>query len=216
VDPEFWHERWQAGQIAFHKTQVHRYLQAYLHVLGLAPGERVLVPLCGKSLDMLWLSRQGLEVLGVELSPIAVGAFFEENGLDYHVDEAGRRFEGGGVRMLCADFFEVEPPEAGRVHAVYDRAALIALPRAQRARYARHLSRLAPRAPILLVTLTYPSHEMDGPPFSVDGDEVHALFADAYRVRVLDSHDVAPGEVHFRDRLSTLVETAYLLTNPNV
>ena len=39
-----------------------------MSALGLAKGAAVLVPLCGKSLDLVWLAEQGHAVIGVELA----------------------------------------------------------------------------------------------------------------------------------------------------
>ena len=78
MDPDFWHARWEANQIGFHRDEINVYLERYWPALGLDPGSRVLAPLCGKSLDLLWLREQGHMVTGIELSRIAVQAFFEE------------------------------------------------------------------------------------------------------------------------------------------
>src|SRR5665647_3863458 len=79
MEKDFWLERWEQEQTGFHQNEINPYLrQHWQHLAGNGP---VFVPLCGKSLDMLWLRKQGLDVVGVELSPIAVEAFFEENAL---------------------------------------------------------------------------------------------------------------------------------------
>jgi thiopurine S-methyltransferase len=64
MEAEFWHERWETGQIAFHKHEYNNHMQAFINHLKLQPGDHILVPLCGKSLDMLWLLNQGYHVTG--------------------------------------------------------------------------------------------------------------------------------------------------------
>ncbi|NIR31604.1 MAG: thiopurine S-methyltransferase [Gammaproteobacteria bacterium] len=216
MDPDFWHERWRSNRIAFHNDEVNPVLETNLSRLRLEPGARVFVPLCGKSLDMLWLCRQGFRVLGVEISPIAVRAFFEENGLGYREQRQGpfTSLEGDTVHLLCGDFFDLRPVDVAEVSGVYDRASLIALLPAQRQNYARHLLHLLPRRlPVLLVTLEYPQHEMNGPPFSVGEAEVRELFGGAYDVQVLCVRDALHTEARFRERLTRLTERGYLLAN---
>jgi thiopurine S-methyltransferase len=133
----------------------------------------VLVPLCGKSLDMLWLAGQGHPVVGVELDRGAVEAFFKEAGLVPRIDETGPlpSYSAGGVTVFAGDFFQFDPP--GRYGLVYDRAALIALPPEMRPRYLAHLAALlAPEAKGLLITLEYSQPCMQGPPFSVMPEEL--------------------------------------------
>lgn len=176
---EFWLERWEQNQIGFHQTEINRYLTGHWAELGLPPGAPVFVPLCGKSLDMLWLREQGYPVLGVELSGKAVSAFFEENDIAAEVSQ-GERFriyQAEGLQLLVGDFFALTPEDLGGVRAVYDRASLIALPPALRSDYARHMATLLPAGShILLVTMEYAEGTLEGPPFSVSEEEVNYLF----------------------------------------
>jgi thiopurine S-methyltransferase len=214
MEPEFWHQRWASNQIGFHEDQVNAYLARHYADLGLAPGETVFVPLCGKSLDLRWLADQGARVVGVELSPIAVESFFAEQGLSPRVSKEGafEVWESGPIRLLCGDYFTLAPADLAGVHAVYDRAALIALPPERRADYVGHLDRLLPGARrTLLVSLEYFQEEMQGPPFSVAEQEVRTLFADA-QVKQIGAQDVLTDNPRFRDKgLTRLLECAYLI-----
>ena len=67
MEASFWHERWQRHEIGFHQVAPHPALDQHWVSLGLQPGQRVFVPLAGKSLDLLWLAARGLEVVGIEL-----------------------------------------------------------------------------------------------------------------------------------------------------
>jgi len=174
------------------------------------------VPLCGKSLDMLWLAGEGHGVLGVEISPIAVQDFFRENKLKVGRTEQGafEIWRHGGVELWLGDFFDLGPDDVSDVSAVYDRASLIALPPTERARYAEHMMRLAPRGvPILLVTLEYHAMEMSGPPFPVTESEVDTLYGQVYRIECMHRHDALADSADFRSRgLTRLMEKVYRLT----
>lgn len=213
---EFWLERWEKQEIGFHQDEVNPYLSQYWPVLDAGRDSAVFVPLCGKSRDMLWLGEQGHTVLGVELSVIAVHAFFEENDLVPHHASDGKfdSCEAGAFRLLCGDFFDLTKEHLVNVRAVYDRASLVALPPEMRERYARHLvSILPPAAQILLVTFDYPQEEMPGPPFAVSASEVEALYREYAEVRLLAQKDALPQNPRFQQRgVSRMQENIFLLT----
>jgi len=216
VEAKFWHNRWQDNLIPFHKARVNDYLERYYERLGLAKGDRVLVPLCGKSIDMVWLRDRGCAVTGVELSAIAVRDFFSEQGIAASESEDGDFLvvEGEGISLLSGDFFALGSERTADIGAVYDRAALIALPEEMRARYVDHLlSLLAPQVPMLLLTFEYPAHEIDGPPFSVNEEQVRALYEGRRKVTRLESLDRLGEEARLSERgVSQLQEHAFLLT----
>jgi thiopurine S-methyltransferase len=213
---DFWLERWEREEIGFHQNEVNPHLCEFWPELNLARGSLVFVPLCGKSRDMLWLREQGHQVMGVELSAIAVQAFFEENGYTPRHVSRGKfdRCEADGIRILCGDFFDLTGDDLVNVTAVYDRASLIALPPEMRASYVRHLASILPRATqILLITVEYPQTEMQGPPFSVSSGEVEALYREYAEVRLLAELDVLAQNPRFQQRgLSRLQENIFLLT----
>jgi len=173
-----WAERWAEGRIGFHEGRPNGWLEQHVGRLGSA--RRVLVPLCGKAEDMAFLAARGHQVIGVELVEDAVRAFFAEHGLTPKVEAAGpfQAWEANGVRILVGDFFATTRALLGSVDALYDRAAMIALPPELRARYVAHLRTLLPDgAPGLLVTLEYEQARRDGPPFAVLADEVRRAYA---------------------------------------
>lgn len=215
MDPLFWIERWKEQMIGFHQDAFNPLLQRLWPELGVAPGGSVLVPLCGKSLDMLWLRDQGLSVTGVELSEIAIEAFFSENGLTPERRGQGTfaRCEVPGLRILCGDFFDLDARLLGEIQAVYDRASLIALPPPMRRRFVDKLNAVLPAdASMLLITVEYPQDQMSGPPFSVEQAEVEALFAPQWDLQLLYREDVIGDEPRFRSRgLSRMFECVYRL-----
>jgi thiopurine S-methyltransferase len=215
MDPSFWHDRWENQDIGFHQTDVHALLPKYWPRLGLASDAPVFVPLCGKSLDMVWLAQQGHRVIGAELSQRALDDFFAERGLAPTTRACGSFIvkSAGPYELWGGDFFELPREAVAGVAGVYDRAALIALPHALREQYAETLaSLLRATARMLLITLEYEQSQMAGPPFSVPGDEVRALFSGKYACDELECRDVLDGHPHFKQRgLTALRECAFLL-----
>jgi thiopurine S-methyltransferase len=186
VDASFWKARWEANQIGFHEAEVHPMLLA--HGARLGDSGAVLVPLCGKSNDMAWLAARGLAVLGIELSDIAVQAFFSERGLaPAHSAVAGyEEYRAPGYRLLCGDFFALTRSTLGDFNAIYDRAALIALPPAMRRDYAATLGALAaPGTRMLLVSVEYEAGAVSAPPFAVSAAEVTALYGEQWTIEDL-------------------------------
>lgn len=213
---QFWHQRWQQKQIGFHSAEIHTYLQTYWSSLAIAPSSRVFVPLCGKSNDMLWLLAQGYQVVGVELSPIAVEAFFSENSLVPTVrqQDGYSISEIEGLQIFCGDFFSLTKSLLGKVAAVYDRAALVALPAEMRADYVAILAELLEaQTQILLISFDYCQENMQGPPFSVSHQAIDKLYRPWCQVKHLASDNIIDKEPHFKTRgLDQVHEQVYRLT----
>lgn len=214
---EFWDKRWAESQIGFHEGRPNALLERFGEHLRADFGRRVLVPLCGKAVDLRWLAERGFDVLGVEFVQRAAEAFFVENFGELEVErgEDGGLpcLSAGGVRIAVGDFFAWDPRRSEPLAVAYDRAALVAVRPEDRERYAAHLvGALPPGGRILLVTFAYDSSLMNGPPFSVDGDEVQRLFATTCRIERLADEDILDKEPRFRQRgLTWLREQAWLL-----
>ena len=215
MEPAFWQQRWADNQIGFHQAQVNPYLQTYWPQLQLAPGSRVLVPLCGKSLDLAWLAGQGHRVLGVELSRRAVEDFFREHGLEAEVRQQGafEVWRSGDVQLWCGDFFALRAEDVADCVGLYDRAAVIALPVQMRARYMQLLSGLLPaNSRGLVVTLEYDQSLLAGPPFSVRDEELRQGFA-GWQVDQLEAVEVIEDSPKFvQAGASSLLERVYRLS----
>lgn len=216
MQPDFWLDRWQQNQIGFHQQNINLHLQQCWPALGIPVASRVFVPLCGKSSDMLWLRAQGCHVVGVELSALAVKAFFDENDVEYrvYVDGPFHIYEADGLSIYCGDFFDLTTEILAGVIAVFDRASLIALPPDMRVAYVAYMRKiLDPGTKTLLVAFDYPQHEMQGPPFSVQEPEIHALYDATCEVDLLCTLDILEQESRFRDKgVTRLQEKVYLLT----
>ncbi|WP_207848128.1 MULTISPECIES: thiopurine S-methyltransferase [unclassified Pseudomonas] len=197
MQPEFWHKKWESNQIGFHRPEVNPYLQQHWAVPTTA---RVLVPLCGKSLDLTWLAGRGHQVLGIELSEKAIESFFNEHQVQPQISQKGafKVYRGDAIELWCGDFFALTASDVDDCTALYDRAALIALPAPMRERYAAHLQQiLAQRVQGLLITLDYDQAQMPGPPFAVGDDEVQRLLSEVWQVQVLEEQDVLAESVRF-------------------
>ena len=216
MDSQFWRERWARNQIGFHLPEVNPYLQRHWPHLALAQGAKVLVPLCGKSLDLVWLASQGHRVLGVELSEQAVDAFFSEQGLTPRISQRGvfKVYQADVIEVWCGDFFALDADALRDCTALYDRAALIALPPLMRARYTEHLNvLLGAGCKGLLITLDYDQTQKAGPPFAVTEDEVKLLLGAHWALEVLEEQDVLGESWKFvQDGVTRLEERVYQLT----
>ena len=214
MDPAFWHERWALGETGFHRTHPHWALQEYWPVLTQDPTQSVLVPLCGKSVDLHWLAARQAEVTGVELDPSALEAFLREWPTNTPpictwetLPRGHRRTCVDGLTLIAGDFFSFQTDAP--FDTFYDRAALIALPLEMRQTYLSHLhALLAPGACGLVVTFEYEQIQMDGPPFSVNNEEVQR--APGWSVEPLTRRDVLADHPGMQAKgLTALTECVY-------
>ncbi|HEX4241835.1 MAG TPA: thiopurine S-methyltransferase [Steroidobacteraceae bacterium] len=216
MHPQFWHERWRIGQIGFHQPMIEPELERHWPALGLRPQSRIFVPLCGKTLDLVWLRERGHEVLGVEISTIAIEAFCLENGVlarrracDADMD----RFEADGYALYRGDLFALTLDDVRDVAGVYDRASLMSWPPELRSRYVDALTRLTSTGAItLLVVLEYAPSEMPGPPFSVSAVDLDALYGGNHSIGELSRRDILNNEPRLRAKgLTRLQQVCYRL-----
>jgi thiopurine S-methyltransferase len=210
VNPEFWQEKWQKREIAFHQAAANPLLVSWFDQLALAPGASVFLPLCGKSLDIHWLLAQGYRVVGAELSEMAVQELFAELGLTPSVSSAGNllHYRAEQLQVFVGDIFQLSENTLGPVAAIYDRAALVALPDEMRQRYAQHLITISQGAPQLVICFEYDQAQLSGPPFSVDSLEMHKLYSSVYSLNCLEKREV-PGGLK---RKCQATEIGWLLT----
>jgi len=217
MDPQHWHDRWTNNQIGFHQEEVNAHLSEFWPA-AMQVGGKVFAPLCGKSVDLLWLRDQGYQVVGIELSPIAVRDFFGENQLSASQHDSGglECWSTDGIEIYVGDFFDLNTEHLHGVTAVFDRASLIALPPEMRKNYAQHIQSLCVAQETFLITLEYPQDQMQGPPFSVPADEVENLYANQYDIQVLKRFDALAENQNFIKRgVTQLYETVYHLTPKN-
>jgi thiopurine S-methyltransferase len=195
MEPSFWHQRWEKNEIAFHEGKANPLLVKHLHELSVAKGRRIFLPLCGKTLDISWLLSNGYRVAGAELSQLAIEQLFMELGVQPEISTAGEleQWSAKNLDIFIGDIFALSRKLLGPVDAIYDRAALVALPGDMRDRYTGHLIEITGKAPQLLICYEYDQRVMDGPPFSVSNEEVKRHYAGKYDVTLIASTDVAGG-----------------------
>ena len=184
-----WLSRWENNNIGWHADQVNRQLIEYLSDLNLSEGDKIFIPLCGKTNDMIYLLDRGISIVGVEMSKIAIEQFFDDNNLTYKVSETAEFliYQGESIQIYCGDFFALTEKHLEGVKAVYDRASLIALDEGLRQKYVQHLNDIiALGVRILLLTLNYPQHQRIGPPFAVSKLEVDSFYGGSFQCRELE------------------------------
>lgn len=188
MDSQFWIKAWKEGRTAFHQDKVHGKLVEFFSLLGAEGGQKILVPLCGKTKDLIWLQDQHLHVHGVELYEEAVKAFFTENNLSpVTVSKTPdfSEYKYRDIHICQGDFFKLQGPET--FDLVYDRASLVALPESMRKDYAQVITRvLKKKGKYLLIVYDYDQSKMDGPPFSVKENEIYSLYEKAFSIKLLD------------------------------
>lgn len=215
---KYWHQKWQFNEIGFNQKQPNELMRQYFDSLNLKQSSRVFVPLCGKSIDMLWLANKGYHVVGVELSPIACEAFFIENNISFTVMQSDKFmvFKSDTITLLSGDFFDLNKSILGTVNAVFDRAALVALPSKLRRRYVESLiNLLEPATLMFLIVVTYEQNMMNGPPFSVSENEVTELYGDYFSIKQLYDESAEKISKHLQAKGLTQAseQVYYLISN---
>ena len=209
MDASFWHQRWERGEIAFHEGQPNSLLVAYFNRLSLAEGARVFLPLCGKTRDIAWLLGHNYRVAGVELSALAIDELFRDLALDPDISAIDQltHYRAKDIDIFVGDIFALSADRLGPVNAVYDRAALVALPDGTRREYAAHMSNLTCAAPQLVISFDYDQSLMEGSPFSVTEEEITQLYGSNYKLTPIEHKNVAGG---LKGKVAAK-ETAWLL-----
>lgn len=211
-----WHDFWsREGNPGFHEEQGNSFLKQFLPQFNLTPGDHIFLPLCGKTVDLLWLANQGFSVSGVELSEVAVKAFFAESGLDYQVEsmEDFTCYYTDKIKLYHGNFIDLKPWHLSSCRLVYDRAALIAIEPDIRHLYSQHMLHIIPEtADMLVILLEYDQSVISGPPFSVTQREVAAYYASRYHVETLFHEEMIDKEPRWRERgLQSFKETVLKL-----
>ena len=212
MEAEFWLDSWEreGSCIGFHRKDIHPYVQAYAPA-ELLRGKRVLVPLCGKTNDLMWFRQHAAHVVGVELVQKAIRQFFSEQNLPYEQPEEAR-YEAERLTILNRDFFSLSVDDVGPIDLVYDRAALVALPLELRLRYIRKLNELVPAgSQQLLITLEY-APTLAEPPFSIAPDEVADYYGADYAIDHVEQPELPQHGMVRKFNLDFLKEHAFLLT----
>ncbi len=210
MQTEFWLDRWRNNELGWQQDNVNPLLIQFFS--RLQPCRQVFVPLCGASPDLTWLAEH-VPVIGVELAELACQSLFASFAGQIQAEPAGEfiNWQHGALKVLQGDYFRLTVQHLDTVDAIYDRAALIALPSAMRHAYVKQLKALCPHARLLLLTIEYPQDEKAGPPFSVDSAEITQLFVDC-QIRELARIDIKQqGFGRRKMRASRLEEVVWLI-----
>lgn len=195
MEANFWLDRWTNNEIGWHEKDFHPLLTGHLHEMALPYGCRIFVPLCGKTRDIAFLLQRGYQVAGAELSELAVQQLFAELDVQPTVTVVGKlkRYQAPSIDIFVGDLFVLTQAQLGPVQAIYDRAALVALPPAMRTPYATQLMAVTRNAPQLLITFEYDQNKMAGPPHSVPSTEVWRHYGKTYSLTLAESRPVPGG-----------------------
>jgi thiopurine S-methyltransferase len=195
LDQRFWEQRWAEGSTAFHRGAVSPALERHARTY-FPPGSRILVPLCGKSLDLAWLAAQGFDVQGVEFVEQAAREFFAEHEIE--PEHVGDTWRAPRLAIQCGDFLEVDL--GASFGGIWDRAAMIAIPPADRPAYTRRIRGFLDQGAVLLLEgFDYDSATFSGPPYPLAPRDVRASFS-GLRIEELGQEDVLRTEPKWRER----------------
>lgn len=205
MNPEFWQNRWENNQIGWHQPKVNPKLMQFFDKLQLNVGQksdhtcsRILVPLCGKTLDIGWLAKQGLDVVGIELAQPAVEQLFHELEVTPDISKHGKvahyhaQYSEQNIDIWQGDIFDISAEQIGQVDAIYDRAGLVALPDDEpnyiRTHYSQQLVKLSGSAKQLLLTFDLdPEKHVSPPPFIVTPEMIQRYYGEHYQIELLDN-----------------------------
>ncbi|MEN8320473.1 thiopurine S-methyltransferase [Acinetobacter junii] len=201
---EFWHDKWKKNEIGFHLNQPHSLLVKYIDSLNLEKSNRIFLPLCGKSLDIHWLLAQGYHLIGIDLSPIAIEELISELAIPFTERKLEKltHYHHPQIDLFVGDFFELTSSNIGKIDAIYDRAALVALPEEVRTDYAQHLMQISNQATQLLISFEYDQSVMAGPPFSISPQQLKDYYSKQYQLKLLESQtELLKGKVDAEEKI---------------
>lgn len=213
MEADFWHKKWELNEIGFHKTEANPLLVKHLVQLRINEGDRIFLPLCGKTLDIGWLLQQGFQVVGVELSGLAIEQLFEQLELKPQIAEIGslKRYSAKNLDVFVGDIFAISRELIGHIDAIFDRAALVALPSEMRIQYAKHLIDITNNAPQILITFEYDTKGVSGPPHAISENEITTHYGAYYQLKTLERENLRGG---IKGK-SEAIERVWLLSKPD-
>lgn len=217
MEISYWQSRWQNDKTGWHMQQVFSPLKTYWNSLQLAKGATVFVPLCGKSLDLEWLVNQGHYVVGIDMSVKAVHELTKRHNEPFEESSKGSFtcYKSNSMELWRGDVFKLQKRWLPAIDAIYDKAALIALPPEMRKAYVITLkSFLQPHTQIFINCFEYNQNEMSGPPFAVFRDELESLWGDQFNIKLLHAQSLFDELTNFHRRglHSYLKEKIYRLS----
>jgi len=195
MEANFWHYLWETDDTGWHLGDTNPFLLEFFSHLELQSDNRIFIPLCGKTVDIKWFLDKGHKVVGIELNEKAIQELFASLSLQPVIEKIGKlmRYSAKNIDIYVGDFFELNKEVLANVDAVYDRGALVALPKEMRIRYASHLINITESAPQLLINFEYDQSLLEGPPFSISKDEIEEHYHKHYEIKLLKNTKVENG-----------------------
>lgn len=195
MNNEHWIQRWEEKNIGFHEENINPLLIKYLKTLNLKHSSKVFIPLCGKTLDISWLLMLGHDIIGAELSEIAVKELFDELHLTPKISKYDNilMYSAPNINIFVGDIFDIKTSMIDKIDIIYDRAALVALPKDVRIRYTQHLRELSNNAPQILFCCEYDQSLMNPTPFSIEEDEIKEHYENHYTIKLLEKKEIEGG-----------------------
>lgn len=169
---EFWTSVWEEGAIRFHQQNYNAQMMHFFDSIDLKD-KSVLIPLAGKTKDILYFLEKGAHVTAVEFYEGAVIDFFKENHLSY--TREGNIFKGQHIHFHACDFFELKTSRPFDV--MYDRASQVVFSKETRDRYYSHVATLIDKKTLLyLGAINHKGPDDYGPPYKISVDEVKKYY----------------------------------------
>ena len=196
MELSYWESRWRKDKIGFHMPDGFPGLRKQWAGLELPENPRVLVPLCGKTEDMIYMEAKGAEVVGVEISEKAILDFFSDHRRQYEISNYAefKIYSSQHIKLWQGDFLKY-PEQKSEFNLIYDKAALVALPPGKRPSYADKLANLAgPKYKILLHHFIYPSRRCQGRHLVSAGKEIDSYFSDRFSSHLLEENEIPAGK----------------------
>lgn len=195
MEADFWHSLWEKNETGWHLDDTNPFLLEFFPKLELKEESRIFIPLCGKTIDIKWLLSKGYRVVGAELNENAIKALFNSLSLEPNIQKVGNvtLYHATNIDIFVGDIFELTREMLGNVDAIYDRGALVALPKEMRIQYTSLLRNITNSPPQLLINFEYDQSLYDGPPFSIAKTEIEEHYGSSYTFKLLKSFKVGNG-----------------------
>lgn len=186
---DHWLDAWNRGLTPWSDPGINQYLRDNLAKLRLTTGCTILVPMCGDSADMVWLAEQGHNVVGIDISHLAIESFFSQATIAYN--KIGNVYTSKNtplnITIINENIFNTELLSTFSFDAIYDKGALVTVPHKHKPKYILRMHKLAPRAKILLITAYYRQAPGYGaPPFLESVESVQSLYREHYSFSLLE------------------------------
>lgn len=217
MEISYWQSRWRKGKTGWHMDTVYPPLPTFWDDVNIESGSRILVPLCGKSLDLGWFVDHGHTVTGIDVSAKAIHHIMQQHPESFTKDSSHgfTVYRSESLVLWQGDYSKLPTDEIPTQDLIYDKASIIALPPEKRLDHAnKHIELCSTHTQILLQTFEYEQSEMHGPPFAVHEEELKKLFGNRFKLTCIHEQSKMEELQRFKQRglSSYLTEKVFHLT----